>query len=103
MTGCVTAVSRSPTHGCSKPNEPSIRLVAGLGVEGDAHLGERVQHRSRVRRDPSQPNLRQVHLLHEELHEELRGAGFASHPGPHFAGACPESGGICADLPVAHP
>ena len=54
----------------------SIRLLAGLGVEGDAHMGETVKHRSRVRVDPTQPNLRQVHLMHEELFEELRVAGF---------------------------
>jgi len=76
VTGVVTAVSRSPRHAFSKPNELFIRLVAGLGVEGDAHLGETVKHRSRVRADPSQPNLRQVHLLHSELHDELRAAGF---------------------------
>jgi MOSC domain-containing protein YiiM len=72
----VTAVSRSPTHRMSKPNEQRIRLVAGRGVEGDAHSGETVKHRSRVARDPSQPNLRQVHLIHAELHDELRQAGF---------------------------
>ena len=72
----VTAVSRSSSHMFSKSAEDRIRLLAGLGVEGDAHLGPRVQHRSRVARDPSQPNLRQVHLLHAELHDELRQAGF---------------------------
>jgi MOSC domain-containing protein YiiM len=72
----VTAVSRSATHTLSKPNEGSIRLLAGLGVEGDAHMGETAKHRSRVARDPSQPNLRQVHLIHKELHDELRAAGF---------------------------
>jgi MOSC domain-containing protein YiiM len=77
----VTAVSSSPTHSLSKPNRDCIRLVAGLGVEGDAHQGERVKHRSRVARDPSQPNLRQVHLIHAELHEELRHAGFAVSAG----------------------
>ena len=76
MDGFVTAVSRSATHSLSKPNEDSIRLLAGLGVEGDAHLGETVKHRSRVARDPSQPNLRQVHLIHAELHDALRSAGF---------------------------
>ena len=60
----------------SKVRRESIRLLAGLGVEGDAHMGETVQHRSRVARDPSQPNLRQVHLIHAELHDELRAAGF---------------------------
>jgi MOSC domain-containing protein YiiM len=65
----------------SKPNEGSIRLLAGLGVEGDAHQGETVKHRSRVARDPSRPNLRQVHLIHAELHDELRRAGFAVSPG----------------------
>jgi MOSC domain-containing protein YiiM len=77
----VTAVSRSPTHTMRKPNEPSIRLIAGQGVEGDAHSGETVKHRSRVARDPSQPNLRQVHLIHAELHDELRQAGFDLTPG----------------------
>src|SRR3712207_2143403 len=77
MGGVVTAVSRSATHTMSKPNQDGIRLLAGLGVEGDAHLGETVKHRSRVARDPSQPNLRQVHLIHAELHDELRAAGFA--------------------------
>jgi MOSC domain-containing protein YiiM len=81
MAGVVTAVSRSPAHTLSKPNQDGIRLLAGLGVEGDAHLGETVKHRSRVARDPSQPNLRQVHLLHAELHDELRAAGFAVSAG----------------------
>jgi MOSC domain-containing protein YiiM len=61
--------------------ERGIRLLAGLGVEGDAHLGETVKHRSRVARDPSQPNLRQVHLIHAELHDELRANGLAVSPG----------------------
>ncbi len=81
MGGVVTAVSRSAAHTLSKPNEPSIRLLAGLGVEGDAHLGVTVRHRSRVARDPIQPNLRQVHLIHAELHDELRAAGFAVSAG----------------------
>jgi MOSC domain-containing protein YiiM len=65
----------------SKPNVDAIRLLTGLGVEGDAHMGATVKHRSRVARDPNQPNLRQVHLLHSELHDELRGAGFLVSPG----------------------
>jgi MOSC domain-containing protein YiiM len=77
MTGIVTAVSCSGAHTFSKPNTTAIRLVAGLGVEGDAHLGITVKHRTLVRRDPTQPKLRQVHLIHAELHEELRAAGFA--------------------------
>lgn len=72
----MVAVSSSDTHSMSKPNRPSIRLLAGLGVEGDAHQGATVKHRSRVARDPSQPNLRQVHLIHAELHDELRDLGF---------------------------
>ncbi len=76
MTGLVTAVGRSARHTFGKPTEAGIRLLAGLGVEGDAHAGETVKHRSRVRQDPSQPNLRQVHLIHAELHDELRAAGF---------------------------
>jgi MOSC domain-containing protein YiiM len=81
MGGVVTAVSRSPGHTLVKPNEDSIRLLVGLGVEGDAHLGATVKHRSRVARDPSQPNLRQVHLIHAELHDELKERGFAVSAG----------------------
>jgi MOSC domain-containing protein YiiM len=59
-----------------KPAADRIRLITGIGVEGDAHAGETVKHRSRVARDPSQPNLRQVHLIHAELHDGLRAQGF---------------------------
>ena len=76
MNGTVIAVSTSPIHSFSKPNQEFIKLIAGLGVEGDAHMGEKVQHRSRVAKDPNQPNLRQVHLIHAELHDELRERGF---------------------------
>jgi len=81
MGGVITAVSRSPRHSLVKSNEDCIRLVAGMGVEGDAHQGTTVKHRSRVARDPAQPNLRQVHLVHAELHDELREAGFTVAPG----------------------
>jgi MOSC domain-containing protein YiiM len=81
MRGRVETVSSSPEHTMAKSPQPVIRLLAGLGVEGDAHLGVTVQHRSRVRRDPTQPNLRQVHLVHAELHDELRAAGFDVPPG----------------------
>ena len=57
MAGRVVAVSRSATHSFSKPNEPSIRLIAGIGVEGDVHAGVTVTHQSRVARDPTQSNL----------------------------------------------
>ena len=77
----VTAVSLSRGHHFSKPNVLSIRLLAGLGVDGDAHAGVTVKHRSRVRRDPTQPNLRQVHLVHSELFDELRDKGFVVVPG----------------------
>jgi MOSC domain-containing protein YiiM len=81
VMGEVVGVSRSPRHTLAKRSEKSIRLLAGLGVEGDAHAGETVKHRSRVRRDPTSPNLRQVHLIHAELHDELRAAGFELAPG----------------------
>ncbi|GAA2758648.1 MOSC domain-containing protein [Actinopolymorpha rutila] len=77
----VRAVSSSGTHTFSKPGRDRIRLLAGLGVEGDAHLGTTVKHRSRVARDPSQPNLRQVHLIHAELLAELIEAGYDVAPG----------------------
>ena len=76
MSGSVSAVSSSGTYTFTKPNRADITLVAGLGVEGDVHAGTTVKHRFRMEKDPSQPNLRQVHLLHEELFEEVRAAGF---------------------------
>ncbi|MEK7248560.1 MAG: MOSC domain-containing protein [Chloroflexota bacterium] len=81
MTGAAESVNVSPAHTMAKSAQLSIRLLAGLGVEGDAHMGETVKHRSRVLRDPTQPNLRQVHLIHAELHDELRSAGFDVSPG----------------------
>jgi len=77
MQGVVTSVSCSTTHQLSKHEVGRIRLLAGLGVEADAHSGPTVKHRSRVARDPTQPNLRQVHLIHAELHDELSARGFA--------------------------
>ncbi|MBD0381361.1 MOSC domain-containing protein [Paenibacillus sp. WST5] len=74
--GIVKAVSLSGSHIFSKLNQDHIQLLAGLGVLGDAHMGETVKHRSRVAQDPTQPNLRQVHLIHDELHDELGAAGF---------------------------
>jgi len=81
IAGIVAAVSLSPTHAFSKPTRASIRLLAGLGVQGDAHLGTTIKHLSRVKKDPDQPNLRQVHLIHSELHDELRAAGFSVSAG----------------------
>lgn len=77
----VVAVHRSGSHSFSKHEEEAITLVAGLGIEGDAHAGTTVRHRSRVRRDASQPNLRQVHLLHAELFDELVARDFAVFAG----------------------
>jgi MOSC domain-containing protein YiiM len=81
MSGVVIAVCRSDRHAMRKDPCAEIELVAGLGVAGDTHAGVTVQHRSRVAQDPSQPNLRQVHLIHAELHEALRAAGFAIDAG----------------------
>lgn len=79
--GTVTAVSLRRGHHFSKTNSLSIRLLKGLGVDGDAHMGKTVKHRSRVAKDPNQPNLRQVHLIHEELFDELALKNFAVRPG----------------------
>ncbi|MFB7247609.1 MOSC domain-containing protein [Streptomyces populi] len=76
MGGTVTAVSSNGTYSFTKPNRESVTLLAGLGVEGDVHAGATVKHRFRMEKDPSQPNLRQVHLIHEELFDEVREAGF---------------------------
>jgi len=75
--GTVDAVHASPAHTMAKGTRLGIRLLEGLGVEGDAHLGTTVKHRSRVQRDPATPNLRQVHLIHAELHEALALDGFS--------------------------
>ncbi|MFD2589180.1 MOSC domain-containing protein [Croceitalea marina] len=76
MKGIVKSVSKSEGHTFSKFNCNQIVLLKGLGVKGDAHLGKNVKHRSRVAKDPSQPNLRQVHLIHSELFAELSEKGF---------------------------
>jgi len=81
MSEQVVAVHLNSRHAFSKSTVPSVKLIAGAGVEGDAHCGSTVKHRSRVARDPTQPNLRQVHLVHEELLLELRGKGFSIEPG----------------------
>jgi MOSC domain-containing protein YiiM len=81
VTAFVEEVFVGSSHGPGKDGAGSIRLVEGLGVEGDVHAGATVKHRSRVRRDPTQPNLRQVHLIHAELHEELAKSGFDVRPG----------------------
>ena len=77
----VASVSRSSDHTFTKPTGATISLVAGLGVEGDAHMGETVKHRSHIRKFGHIPNLRQVLLIHEELFEELRAGGFTVGPG----------------------
>ncbi|MEV4784177.1 MOSC domain-containing protein [Streptomyces tuirus] len=81
MNAHVTAVSSNGEYSFTKPNRDSITLLAGLGVEGDVHAGVTVKHRSRIAQDPTQPNLRQVHLIHEELFAEVREDGFEVAPG----------------------
>jgi MOSC domain-containing protein YiiM len=81
MDAYVAAVHRSPEYTFTKPTVHDIELVAGLGVAGDVHEGSTVRHRSRVARDPTRPNLRQVHLIHAELHDELAKRGFEVAPG----------------------
>src|SRR3954465_12304453 len=100
MDGTVVAVAASPTHTMSKPIAESIRLLAGLGVEGDAHCGVTVKHRSRVAKDPSQPNLRQGHLIHAELFDELSARGFDVAPG-ELGENITTRGLAVLDLPVA--
>jgi MOSC domain-containing protein YiiM len=78
---CVVSVSRDDGHRFSKPTVEAITLVEDWGVEGDAHAGRTVRHRSRRARDPEQPNLRQVHLLHEELFDDVAERGFRVAPG----------------------
>lgn len=77
----VTAVHQNLAHKFSKTTVPRIELVAGYGVRNDAHFGVTVKHRSRVAKDPTQPNLRQVHLLHEELFDAVASGGLNVLPG----------------------
>jgi MOSC domain-containing protein YiiM len=81
MDASIEAVHKSASHTLKKHEQQSIRLLAGLGVEGDAHMGVTVKHRSPVTVAPNQPNLRQVHLIHAELHNELRAKGFSIRAG----------------------
>ena len=81
MSATVVSVTISSSHTFHKTKCVSIRLLAGLGVESDAHCGATVKHRSRVKADPTQPNLRQVHLIHVELFDELHEAGYRVSPG----------------------
>ena len=81
MSGIVTAGSSNGEYSFTTPNRDSITLLAGLGVENDVHAGVTVKHRSRVAQDPTQPNLRQVHLIHEELFAEVSAQGFKVVPG----------------------
>lgn len=74
-------MSSNGVYSFTKPNRDGITLIAGLGVAGDVHAGVTVKHRSRVAQDPTQPNLRQVHLIHHELFAELREQGFEVAPG----------------------
>ncbi|MGW0466640.1 MOSC domain-containing protein [Streptomyces sp. NPDC003027] len=81
MSGTVTTVSSNGVYAFTKPNRESITLLAGLGVEGDVHAGVTVKHRSRMAKDPTVPNLRQVHLIHAELFDEVARSGFEVPPG----------------------
>jgi MOSC domain-containing protein YiiM len=81
MDSVVVAVSKSGAHTFSKPNQEVINLIAGIGVEGDAHSEKTVKHRYLVKKDAERPNIRQVHLIHQELLDELKGKGFSVVPG----------------------
>ncbi|WP_370263745.1 MULTISPECIES: MOSC domain-containing protein [unclassified Cryobacterium] len=79
--GAVVSVSRDDRHRFSKPVVPDIRLISGVGVEGDAHAGATTAHRYLVRKDPGRANLTQVHLLPAELFDDLAETGFTLAPG----------------------
>jgi MOSC domain-containing protein YiiM len=81
MVASVIAVHQSSSHEFSKQSVDSIELIAGIGVVGDVHAGAQVKHRSRVAADPTQPNLRQVHLIHSELFDLVAQRGYGVDPG----------------------
>lgn len=99
MAATVVSVHRSPEHTFSKPTAPEVELIEGIGVRGDAHAGTTVKHRSRVARNPSDPNLRQVHLMHHELLDDLGEAGFDVSPG-ELGENLTTSGVALLELPV---
>ena len=80
-TGKIISVASDTGHSFSKITQSEITLIAGQGVLGDAHCGTTVKHRSRIAKDPSQPNLRQVHLIHSELFDEVAEQGLEVSPG----------------------
>jgi MOSC domain-containing protein YiiM len=86
----VVSVGSSPTHTFSKPCKDAITFLTGRGVEGDAHCGDTVKHRSHEKREPTKPNLRQVHLIHSELFAELAARGFSVGPGQLGENLCTE-------------
>jgi MOSC domain-containing protein YiiM len=96
----VVAVSTGSSHGIGKDTQGAIRLIAGHGVDGDVHAGAKIKHRSRVRKDPAQPNLRQVHLIHRELHEELAEQGFPEIAPGEMGENVTTTGVALLDLPV---
>ena len=81
MPPTIIALAKDAEHRFSKPPCETLTLLTGLGVQGDAHAGRTVQHLSRMAKDPAAANLRQVHLIHAELFEELAAKGFAVAPG----------------------
>ena len=98
MDGVVTAVSRSGEYTFSKPNEESITLLKGLGVEGDAHAGKPVRHRSKMAKDPTQPNLTKMHLIHGELNDALAEQGFEVSPGQMGENVTTRGGGLAESV-----
>ncbi|WP_296678097.1 MOSC domain-containing protein [Novosphingobium sp.] len=80
MSATILALASDPAHRFSKIEQCELTLIAGRGAKGDAHAGQTVQHLSRIAKDPFQPNLRQIHLIHAELFEELAAQGFAVAP-----------------------
>ena len=80
-TGKIISVASDAGHNFSKITKSEITLIEGIGVQGDAHSGTTVKHRSRVAKDPTQPNLRQIHLIHSELFDEVAAQGLSVVPG----------------------
>jgi MOSC domain-containing protein YiiM len=77
----VKSVSKSLSHTFSKNVVGQIKLIEGLGVEDDVHLGKTVKHQYLAKKYPTSANLRQVHLIHYELIEELNENGFSVSDG----------------------
>jgi len=79
--GFVLALCRNENPGIPKIQVDSIQLVEEFGVEGDYHAGKTIRHRYLAKKDPDQPNHRQVLLIDAKILGDLDQRGIRIIPG----------------------